>query len=129
MKPTLVKSHISSIENVMLEKGFYNPTITIYMNWIGRDMAANVSWRVDAHSKEQNEFIYTTYDGGFNDLFDKTWKFVDKMKPIAEARREAFIAAIANLIEQGRDINIDVEFLNPLTDMMKKLSTNILEKQ
>ena len=35
--------------------------------------------------------------------------------------------SLGRLIDQGRDIGIEVDFLNPLTAMMKKLATNALE--
>ena len=51
------------------------------------------------------------------------------MKSILDAKKEAFIAAVGRLIDQGRDIGIDIEYMNPLTEMMGKLSTNIITKE
>lgn len=45
----------------------------------------------------------------------------------AEREHNAFIRQVGRLIDSGRDIGIDVAFLNPLTDMMTRLSENILE--
>jgi hypothetical protein len=36
---------------------------------------------------------------------------------------------MGRLIDQGRDIGMEVEFMNPLTEMMGKLSTNIITKE
>jgi hypothetical protein len=38
-----------------------------------------------------------------------------------------FTAALGRLIDQGRDLGIEVDFLNPLTQMMERLATNALE--
>jgi hypothetical protein len=48
--------------------------------------------------------------------------------PTAEQRaHDAFTKSLGRLIDQGRDIGIEVDFLNPLTAMMQKLATNALE--
>jgi len=48
--------------------------------------------------------------------------------PTAEQRaHDAFTKSLGRLIDQGRDIGIEVDFLNPLTSMMEKLATNALE--
>ena len=48
--------------------------------------------------------------------------------PTAEQRaHDAFTKSLGRLIDQGRDIGIEVDFLNPLTSMMTKLATNALE--
>lgn len=45
----------------------------------------------------------------------------------AEREHNAFVRQVGRLIDSGRDLGIDVAFLNPLTDMMTRLSENILE--
>ena len=48
--------------------------------------------------------------------------------PTAEQRaHDDFTKSLGRLIDQGRDIGIEVDFLNPLTAMMEKLATNALE--
>lgn len=46
-----------------------------------------------------------------------------------EMERQEFQAQLGKLIDKGREINIDVEFLNPLTAMAKKLSENAITDQ
>lgn len=48
--------------------------------------------------------------------------------PSAEQRaHDAFTKSLGRLIDQGREVGIEVDFLNPLTAMMEKLATNALE--
>jgi hypothetical protein len=48
--------------------------------------------------------------------------------PTADERAHAdFTKSLGRLIDQGRDIGIEVDFLNPLTAMMERLATNALE--
>ena len=54
-----------------------------------------------------------------------TW--IDAIPTADERAHQAFTASLGRLIDQGRDIGIEVDFLNPLTAMMEKLATNALE--
>jgi len=54
-----------------------------------------------------------------------TW--IAQIPSQAEREHNAFVRQVGRLIDSGRDIGIDVAFLNPLTDMMTRLSENILE--
>ena len=53
--------------------------------------------------------------------------WVDAIPTAGERAHKAFTESLGRLIDQGRDIGIEVDFLNPLTAMMKKLATNALE--
>lgn len=44
-----------------------------------------------------------------------------------EREHQQFTAALGRLIDRGRDLGIEVDFLNPLTQMMERLATNALE--
>ena len=54
-----------------------------------------------------------------------TW--IDAIPTAEQRAHDAFTASLGRLIDQGRDIGIEVDFLNPLTAMMEKLATNALE--
>lgn len=54
---------------------------------------------------------------------------IRKAPTIEDQRKETFLKAVANAIDLGREANIDVEFLNPLTAMMKELSENVITDQ
>lgn len=53
--------------------------------------------------------------------------WVDAIPTAEERAHQAFTASLGRLIDQGREIGIEVDFLNPLTAMMEKLATNALE--
>ena len=53
--------------------------------------------------------------------------WVDAIPTADERAHQAFTKSLGRLIDQGRDIGIEVDFLNPLTAMMEKLATNALE--
>ena len=53
--------------------------------------------------------------------------WIDAIPTADERAHQAFTKSLGRLIDQGRDIGIEVDFLNPLTAMMEKLATNALE--
>lgn len=52
--------------------------------------------------------------------------FIRNLPSMEEKRLHNFMDGLGKLIDKGRDIGIDVEFLNPLTASMEKLSKNVL---
>ena len=62
-----------------------------------------------------------------DEWFAEAHAWVDAIPTADERAHQAFTASLGRLIDQGRDIGIEVDFLNPLTSMMTKLATNALE--
>lgn len=129
MTPVEIAENIARLEAVAAAKGYYTPSITLRLNWIGYQLSADVETRADANSPCKNKYIHIEYADGFAKMFTLIENYISEMPSIEDAKRDAFIAAVGRLIEQGRDIGMEVEFLNPLTAMMEKLSTNILTVQ
>ena len=63
----------------------------------------------------------------FDEWFAEAHAWIDAIPTVDERAHQAFTASLGRLIDQGRDIGIEVDFLNPLTAMMEKLATNALE--
>ena len=73
------------------------------------------------------KFFYVDQDKSAFDAFTAADAWVAAIKDKATRESESFIAQLGRLIDNGRDVGIKVEVLNPLTAMMEKLSTNIIE--
>ena len=129
MNPVEIKLEIERLEAVAAAKGYYLPKITLRLNWVGYELNAGIEVRTDANANTKNEWIYATYEDGFAVLLQRVEAKITSLPSIEDAKRDAFIASVGRLIDQGKDIGIDVKFLNPLTKMMEKLSTNIITKQ
>lgn len=67
--------------------------------------------------------MWDTLDTWFTEA--RAW--VDAIPTADERAHKAFTAQLGRLIDQGREIGIEVDFLNPLTAMMEKLASNALE--
>ena len=129
MTPSEILGGLRLIEDRIKEKGYYNPNACLRVNWVGYDLTLSIESWTEAGSGNKTEYIHTHIEDGFEALFANADAYVNGMKSIVDAKKEAFIHAISRLIDQGREIGIEVEFMNPLTEMMGKLSTNIITKE
>lgn len=55
--------------------------------------------------------------------------FIAGLPAPEETQMKEFMSALSDVIELGRTNGINVEFINPLTEAMKRLSSNILTDQ
>jgi len=129
MTPSEILGGLRLIEDRIKEKGYYRPSACVKVNWFGYDLALSIESWTEAGGVSKNEYIHAPIEDGFEALFAKADAYVNGMKSIVDAKKESFIASIGRLIDQGRAIGIEVEFMNPLTEMMGKLSTNIITKE
>jgi len=100
-----------------------------------------VSYRVsESYGSDCKEFVRTltedevselVHTGEANDWIEQALvdaeNWIDAIPSRDERDHEQFTAALGRLIDQGRDLGIEVDFLNPLTQMMERLATNALE--
>ena len=129
MTPSEILGGLLLIEDRIKEKGYYSPSANIKVNWVGYDLTLAIESWIEAGSGCKTEFIHAPIDDGFEALFARADDYVNGMKSIVDAKKEAFIHAIGRLIDQGHAIGIEVEYMNPLTETMGKLSTNIITKE
>lgn len=128
MTPHEIAAALALIEQRIKDKGYHRPSATFKINWIGYPMTIAIEHQTQAGGTGHNEFIHATLDEGFKAMLGQANAYVDGLVSIEDAKKNAFIAAIGRLIDQGREIGVDVEYMNPLTEMMGKLSTNIITK-
>lgn len=62
-----------------------------------------------------------------DEWFAEAHAWVDAIPTAEERERQDFMDQLGRLIDKGRDVGIEVDFLNPLTTMMEKLASNALE--
>lgn len=84
-------------------------------------------------SEYQDEaWIFFRFDKGIDTidgLFDAAHKYVTDLPTKEEAERNAFLGMLGGVIEFGNKIGIEVEHINPLVELSKKLSENAITHQ
>ena len=65
----------------------------------------------------------------FAETLDAADAFIDTMPTPEERALQDFMKAVATAIEKGRDAGVDLAYLNPLSETMKRLSENAITHQ
>jgi hypothetical protein len=127
MTPAELKGKCKSYETAINGKGYVLARVYLTINWLYEDnTVVCVQHRTGGYSTEHSEYIRCDLAEGWATVLGKVEKYIDGLKSVEDKKREEFVAAVGRLIDQGRDIGIEVDFLNPLTQMMEKLSSNII---
>lgn len=115
--------HVEDIHNV-------HASVTAYGNFV----TALVSYNEESSFESKSHLFRDMANSDVDDLDEWLKNFVVGALrwigqiPTKETReRNAFLRDLGNLIDTGKDVGIEVEFLNPLTAMMKTLSENAIE--
>lgn len=118
-----VQRRLDALPSGMSAKGLREPRaeFTIAAN---SELRGYLAWKDKAKSFGE---AYEFFKGkSAADVLAKIEAFIAKLPPPEETRMKEFMTALSDVIELGRQNGVDVEFINPLTEAMKRLSSNIL---
>lgn len=94
---------------------YANDKLCIYMNW-KKPYAAN-DWEMESEVLNGDTF---------EDAEAKAIAFINDLPSAKDAKLHHFMGKLGHLIDAGKDEGIDLDYLNPLLDTMKKLSENVI---
>ena len=129
MNAAEIKDALEAIEASILDKGYYGPSACLKVNWVGYDLTLVLEYKSSSWASVKTDFFHADIGDGIECIIAKAVKHVADIVSIDDMKKKDFITAMGRLIDQGRDIGMEVEFMNPLTEMMGKLSTNIITKE
>lgn len=126
MTPALILSHCQHLTAVISDLGFKRPEVSAFINfYAGENFSVTVSMRV---GDDWNSSVSQYFHGDdFAELLNQARAWVFAQKTPEEIRKEKFIAQLGRVIDEGKEIGFDVDFMNPLVETMKRLSENVLE--
>ena len=107
---------------------FLDPEITISVStkdW--RTTCIEVSFKVRDDSAYTYKSFYCDDPENIDSLLGEAHIYVDGLKSKAELEQEEFMAMLGRVMDRAKDMGLDEHFINPLTDMMKRLASNALE--
>jgi hypothetical protein len=119
---------INPMPAMLCAKGKKNPSVRF-------DIEANAGVQVSMHWTKPGAYgdwdrDYQVFMGGTAaEVISKARAFIESLPDAKTARLHDFMGQLGKVIDAGRDLGIDVDYLNPLTDTMKRLSENILTHQ
>ena len=122
MNAAEIQKEIDALVPLMVEKGWRQPEAQV---WFQSDRSPRVflqrslpDYRADMQFIETGETLA--------DTIANAREFISELPDPEEARKQEFITQLAALIDLGRENGIDLAFVNPLQETMKRLAENAL---
>jgi hypothetical protein len=123
-----IHAAINPLPAKLSKKGKVKPEVTFV---IEANAAFNISmsW-MKPFSNNDWEHEYECFLGDdFATIIRKAVAFIDKLPTAKQAQLNHFMGKLGKLIDAGKDAGIEVDYLNPLLETMKRLSENIITHQ
>ena len=121
-----IQERLDALAASMLAKGLVQPKAAVWFESL-------VEPKVTLHWEDMRrpKGIYQTINeyfrkGSLTEKFDAAAAFVAALPSAEETKLQDFMSALGNVIDMGRANGIDVAYVNPLSETMKKLSENII---
>ena len=125
---------LDEIVNALKAKGYHDPEACIRFRESGAWCEISLEWdyRVTEEGTRTYERVRPS-DVDFSSdpalFFAEAQKRVAKMGTVREAKIKEFVNSLEALKSKAQDLEIDVDFVNPLTAIMAKLATNAITHQ
>lgn len=113
---------------MLSKKGKVSPAVEFR---IEANAGVNISmhWRKPYSTRDwENDYECFTGDD-FAQCLLKATAFIAGLPTAEQAKLENFMGKLGHLIDAGKTDGIDVDYLNPLLDTMKRLSENVITYQ
>ena len=65
--------------------------------------------------------------GDIDNMVIEAREYIKSLKSRAELDHDEFMLMLGRVMDRAKDMGMDEHFINPLTDMMKRLASNALE--
>lgn len=108
----------------LLTKGVISPRIQFEIESGKTSITMWLWWKEDETSGTKSELIWAS---DFEIARVKAYDFINKMPSKDERQRAEYRIAVARAIEIGKKYQIEDAAINPLREVMEKLSKNVLE--
>lgn len=114
---------IENLERALTDKGYTQPNVWLGIKWIG-----NFCFNITAYNPKavvSDKTINRICKGDtFEEALARAKDEIAKLPSPAVELKEQFLRDLAKMIDRGNELGVTV---NPLTEMMMKLSENVIE--
>jgi len=116
----------ADLEVQLREKGMRSPDVEVVLNYSG---FSPVSVKMGFFADQ--EFITECWNAcdsaALETLFLEIEEYIKNLKSASQFRKEAFLQRFSDVIAEARELDLPIDFINPLEESMRSLSENIIE--
>ena len=128
MNITEIQKRVDHLAAAMVAKGMREPHAEAQIRAHAESQIL-LRWMAGLDRGMLGDAKYEFTRGDLAGALDKADAFVASQPSPEQAKQTDFMAALGATIALGNKYNIEVEFLNPLTATMKRLSENVITDQ
>ena len=121
-----IQARLAALITAMMDKGLRNPTANFEIKGDGRFMVGMSS---GGRYGEADHWYDYPMGNDPEAAFSKADAIIAAMPDAKTRNMQVFMGALGKVIDLGRDNGIEVDFLNPLAETMKRLSENVITDQ
>jgi len=120
---------INPMPAMLSGKGKREPKVTIEFE-ANAGLIVWLRWKKDYKPSYIGETINECFFGDtYGEAIAKATDHIEKLPSAEDAKLHGFMRDLGNLIDAGKEHGIKVDYLNPLTETMKRISENVLTHQ
>jgi len=121
-----IQARLAALITAMMDKGLRNPTALFQINGNAGFMVGLTSG--GGYGEPDHWYSYP-HGNTPEEALEKADTIIAAMPDAKTRNMQVFMGALGKVIDLGRDNGIEIDFLNPLTETMKRLSENIITDQ
>lgn len=119
---------INPLPAMLSAKGKVKPNVDFHVE-ANVGIRITMSWVKPYVTTEWDRNYEVFFGNDFAEALDKARKYINALPSAEQAKLNNFMRQLGKVIDHGKEDGIEVEFLNPLLDTMKRLSENIITYQ
>lgn len=119
---------INPLPAMLTSKGKVNPTVSFGIEANAR-FHISMNWRRPYARNDWEHEYQHFFDDDFATALGKAVAFINELPSADQAKLHHFMGGLGKLIDAGKSDGIEVDYLNPLLDTMKRLSENVITHQ
>lgn len=123
-----IQKRLDVMPAAMTAKGLRGPSAEFELNANGGSRLW-LKWTKPDADRDYDKQYHSVEGETIGAKLDAADAFIAGLPSKDETRLRNFMGALGKVIDMGRETGIEIEFLNPLTESMKKLSENALTYQ
>lgn len=121
-------SELTAMEHAINNLGFQAADSDLNLHWShGNPLHISLTYIANGAPLGFYETRQEETDEALSALITAAWDHIRNLKTPEQLAKEAFMLKFGRIIDEARELDLPVEFLNPLEESMRQLSTNILE--
>lgn len=124
---TIAEIHaaINPLPAMLTGKGKAKPEVSLVIE-ANAGFCVSMNW-AKRHSRSEWERDYKSLIGqSFEEAIGKAVAFINELPSADQSKLHDFMGQLGRLIDAGKADGIEVDYLNPLLDTMKRLSENVI---